>query len=374
MDGILRAWRTILAGNQPCLSIEITRECPLRCPGCYAYNPEHLGSRVTLRTLTDYRGDDLVDRLLALVRKERPLHVSLVGGEPLVRYRELGQILPALSRMGIHTHLVTSAVRPIPLEWARVARLRLIVSIDGLQPEHDARRSPATYDRILRHISGHAITVHCTVTRQQAQREGYLEEFVGWWSRVQEVQEIWLSLYTPQVGELSTERLRPVESAAGGGGAFRPRTAVPQARDGQGNPGRAGVAPPVAERVHLRAGHAVRVRGPASADYAVPAGWSSGLLELRMHGLGRADRGRAASPARRLARRHDLRVVQARRDGRTPPAPGGTRAHRPGAHAGRLRRDCGVDRQPGPLTRPGPPLRTGRSPCARRRARRPRRP
>lgn len=210
MDGILRAWRTILAGNQPCLSIEITRECPLRCPGCYAYNPEHLGSRVTLRTLTDYRGDDLVDRLLALVRKERPLHVSLVGGEPLVRYRELGQILPALSRMGIHTHLVTSAVRPIPLEWARVARLRLIVSIDGLQPEHDARRSPATYDRILRHISGHAITVHCTVTRQQAQREGYLEEFVGWWSRVQEVQEIWLSLYTPQVGELSTERLRPV--------------------------------------------------------------------------------------------------------------------------------------------------------------------
>jgi sulfatase maturation enzyme AslB (radical SAM superfamily) len=213
MEGILRAWWTILAGNQPCLSIEVTRECPLSCPGCYAYSPDHLDSRATLQTLTDYRGDDLVRRVLALVRRERPLHVSVVGGEPLVRYRELGQILPELDRLGVHTHVVTSAVRPIPPEWARLRRLKVIVSIDGLQPEHDARRKPATYDRILRHISGHGITVHCTVTRQQAQRVGYLDEFVRWWSDVPEAREIWVSLYTPQVGELSNERLGPAERA-----------------------------------------------------------------------------------------------------------------------------------------------------------------
>ena len=40
------------------------------------------------------------------------------------------------------------------------------------------RRKPATYDRILKHIAGHQITVHCTVTRQQVQRDGYLEEFL----------------------------------------------------------------------------------------------------------------------------------------------------------------------------------------------------
>ena len=44
------------------------------------------------------------------------------------------------------------------------------------------RRTPATYDRILKHIAGHEITVHCTVTRQQVQRDGYLEEFVRFWS------------------------------------------------------------------------------------------------------------------------------------------------------------------------------------------------
>ena len=33
MEGIIRAWGRILAGHQPNLSIEITRECPLTCPG-----------------------------------------------------------------------------------------------------------------------------------------------------------------------------------------------------------------------------------------------------------------------------------------------------------------------------------------------------
>jgi len=79
------------------LSIEITRECPLSCPGCYAYGESHLGSGVTLRELNDLRGDALVNGVLELVRKHKPMHVSLVGGEPLVRHRELSRILPALS-------------------------------------------------------------------------------------------------------------------------------------------------------------------------------------------------------------------------------------------------------------------------------------
>src|SRR6188768_3620825 len=94
---ILRGWKTILAGRAPMLSIEITRECPLSCPGCYAYNDNHLGGDVLLRELNDYRGDDLIQGVLNLVRRHQPLHVSLVGGEPLVRHRELSRILPALS-------------------------------------------------------------------------------------------------------------------------------------------------------------------------------------------------------------------------------------------------------------------------------------
>jgi MoaA/NifB/PqqE/SkfB family radical SAM enzyme len=207
MEGIFAAWGRILAGYTPALSIEITRECPLRCPGCYAYGDEHLGGGVTLRELRDFKGQELIDRFMALVDQRRPLHVSIVGGEPLVRYRELDVILPQLAERGIHAQLVTSAVREIPRQWRGLFRLSIVVSIDGLQPEHDERRKPATYDRILKHIQGHHITVHCTVTRQQVNRPGYLEEFLRFWSARPEVTKIWMSLYTPQIGEVSAERL-----------------------------------------------------------------------------------------------------------------------------------------------------------------------
>src|SRR5687768_14218810 len=205
---LVQAWGRILGGYRPNLSIEITRECPLRCPGCYAYGDEHLGGNgVTLRGLADYKGDELVSRFMALIDEHQPLHVSIVGGEPLVRYRELGQILPQLAERGVHAQVVTSAVRQIPKEWADINRLQIVVSIDGLQPEHDVRRTPATYDRILKHIAGHQITVHCTVTRQQVRRDGYLEEFLTYWQGNPDTRLIWISLYTPQIGELSTERL-----------------------------------------------------------------------------------------------------------------------------------------------------------------------
>jgi MoaA/NifB/PqqE/SkfB family radical SAM enzyme len=211
MEGIISAWGRILTGYTPSLSIEITRECPLRCPGCYAYGDDHLGGDVTLREVRDFKGQELIDGVIALVERHRPLHLSIVGGEPLVRYKELNTLLPILSRRGIHVQLVTSAVREIPQEWRQLRRFTIVVSIDGLQPEHDARRTPATYDRIERHIAGHQITVHCTVTRQQINRPGYLEDFLKLWSAKREVRKIWMSLYTPQIGESSAERLTPAD-------------------------------------------------------------------------------------------------------------------------------------------------------------------
>jgi MoaA/NifB/PqqE/SkfB family radical SAM enzyme len=205
--GVMQAWGRILTGRRPNLSIEITRECPLRCPGCYAFGDNHLGGAVTLRGLADYRGDELVQRFMRLIDERQPLHVSIVGGEPLVRYRELGTILPMLAARNIHTQLVTSAVRPIPAEWRDLRRLQVVVSVDGLPAEHDQRRAPATYDRLLKHIVGHRVTVHCTVTRQQVRRDGYLEEFLRLWQANVDTRMIWVSLYTPQRGELSEERL-----------------------------------------------------------------------------------------------------------------------------------------------------------------------
>jgi MoaA/NifB/PqqE/SkfB family radical SAM enzyme len=209
LSEVLRGWRSILAGRTPFLSIELTKECPLRCPGCYAYGDEHLGGDVVLRQVSDFRGKELVNRVVDLVDRYRPLHVSIVGGEPLVRFRELNEILPALEARGIIVQLVTSAVRPIPAEWAQVRSLTIVVSIDGLAPEHDVRRAPATYERVLKHIARHRITVHCTITRQMTERAGYLYEFMDFWSARPETEKVWFSLFTPQVGESSYEILPP---------------------------------------------------------------------------------------------------------------------------------------------------------------------
>ena len=208
---ILKAWRLILNGQQPSLSIEITRECPLRCPGCYAYEDGHLGGGITLRGLSDRKGQELIDGVLGIVDRLKPLHLSLVGGDPLVRYRELEALVPLLTSRGVHVQIVTSAFRPFAPDWSSMSRLNVVVSIDGLQPEHDVRRAPATYDRILKNIAGQKITIHCTITGQMMKRPGYLREFLEFWHGREEIRKVWFSMFTPQVGDRLPEILEPHE-------------------------------------------------------------------------------------------------------------------------------------------------------------------
>jgi MoaA/NifB/PqqE/SkfB family radical SAM enzyme len=207
----LQAWGRILMGRFPTLSIEITKECPLRCPGCYAYEDSHLGGDVKLRELADLKGQALVEGVLALARHYQPLHLSIVGGDPLVRFREVDILLPQLNQMGIFVQLVTSAFRPIPVDWAKLSKLNLVVSIDGLQPEHDRRRTPATYDRILKNISGQCVIIHCTVTGQMMKTKGYLEAFLNFWCPRPEIKKVWVSFFTPQKGDHSPECLTTEE-------------------------------------------------------------------------------------------------------------------------------------------------------------------
>jgi MoaA/NifB/PqqE/SkfB family radical SAM enzyme len=210
---IFQAWAKILKGEPPSLSIEITRECPLKCPGCYAYDSAHLGGGRTLRDLNDRRGQSLVDGVLEVVDRLKPLHLSILGGDPLVRYRELEVLIPPLLARGIHVQIVTSAFRTMGPTWASLAHLHVVVSIDGLQPEHDVRRAPATYDRILKNIVGQRITIHCTITGQMMKRPGYLAEFLEFWTPRPEIKKVWFSLFTPQVGDQLPEILSPEERA-----------------------------------------------------------------------------------------------------------------------------------------------------------------
>jgi MoaA/NifB/PqqE/SkfB family radical SAM enzyme len=205
----ISGWGKILRGKLPLLSIEITSECPLRCPGCYAYGDRHLGGEVTLTQLSDSRGEDLVQGILKLVDQHDPMQLSLVGGEPLMRRHELDQLLPILSARGIYTMVVTSGVIPIPYAWISLPRVTIAVSVDGLPEHHDERRKPATYERILRNIGGRRVYIHWTAVRAHVLDLEYAERYLEFWSAREEVQRIWMSVYTPQRGEQSAERLTP---------------------------------------------------------------------------------------------------------------------------------------------------------------------
>jgi MoaA/NifB/PqqE/SkfB family radical SAM enzyme len=207
---IFQSWGKVLAGKIPMLSIEITRECPLQCPGCYAYGDSHLGEGApNLRSVKDYRGDELAKRILQLVEEHAPLQVSLVGGEPLLRHRELSQVLPALSDRGIYTMVVTSGVVPIPVKWKDLPKITVAISVDGNSEDHNVRRKPATYDRILRNIEGRKVNVHWTVVRSNIEQPGYMDRYLEFWNARPEVDRIWISVYTPQMDEESAERLTP---------------------------------------------------------------------------------------------------------------------------------------------------------------------
>jgi sulfatase maturation enzyme AslB (radical SAM superfamily) len=95
--------------------------------------------------------------------------------------------------------------------WASLPHLHIVVSIDGLQPEHDVRRAPATYERILKNIVGQRVTIHCTVTGQMMKRPGYLGEFLKFWTPRPEIKKVWFSLFTPQIGDQLPEMLTPDE-------------------------------------------------------------------------------------------------------------------------------------------------------------------
>ena len=120
---------------------------------------------------------------------------------------------------GANGHLHCSSSRApcgrFPRSGRDSARLQIVVSIDGLQPEHDARRTPATYDRILKHIDG-PLRSRFTARSPTADAPAGLHRGVHpFWSGQPTARTIWISLYTPQIGEMSEERLHARRSRRG---------------------------------------------------------------------------------------------------------------------------------------------------------------
>jgi len=231
--------------------------------------------------------------VLALVDRLRPpSHVfDRRRRNRSLRYKELNTLLPILSARELHVQLVTSAVREIPAEMARSeAVCRSSCPIDGLQPEHErAGARPATYDRILKHIAGHEITV--ALHHHQASRSTapvYLEEFLKFLvAGAKRVAKIWMSLYTPQIGELSEERLRPIDREARRRRSAGAPPALPEAGAAEGADSRCMPTRPIRPTIASSRGRRRTVSADfQDADHAMPVRRRPRLQQLRVHCLG----------------------------------------------------------------------------------------
>jgi hypothetical protein len=154
---------------------------------------------------TGYHGQQLVERVLDLVTRLRPTHITLAGGEPLVLRDEIGRLLPEFDRLGIEVQLVTNALAPIPPDYGMWDNLHIIVEV---------KATPATYCRVLDNICGQSVVVHCTITKKLANAPNRLRDFASFWSSREEVCGICFSLHTPQDCESGAERFEPGERQA----------------------------------------------------------------------------------------------------------------------------------------------------------------
>ena len=141
MEGIISAWGRILTGYTPALSIEITRECPLRCPGCYAYGDDHLGGDLTLRQVRDFKGQALIDGVSRLVDQHQ-------AAAPVDRRRRTARALPRAEHAAADAGrraASTYSSSPAPCAKSRRSGMRSAPAVDrrlDRRPAAGARCAP----------------------------------------------------------------------------------------------------------------------------------------------------------------------------------------------------------------------------------------
>ena len=59
----------------------------------------------------------------------------------------------------------------------------------------------------MKNIAGNRVTIHSTITGQMMKRSGYLREFLDFWTPRPEIERVWFSIFTPQVGDAMPEIL-----------------------------------------------------------------------------------------------------------------------------------------------------------------------
>lgn len=155
-DSAQEALRRLQAGLDPAgklykLYLHVTFRCQLQCTHCYASAGEE-------DAVHDMAPDDL-SSLLSEVADTGFQEIVITGGEPLI-HREIDRVLRILTearRSGENPKLVLRTNFSMPLTRARMDSIaaafdQVVVSVDGPQQLHDARRGTGAFERLHRNL------------------------------------------------------------------------------------------------------------------------------------------------------------------------------------------------------------------------------
>ena len=143
------------------LCLHIAHDCNLRCSYCFAGTGEYKGARAMM---TPEVGRKAVDFLIAGSGNRKNLEIDFFGGEPLMNFNTVKEIVAHARRREDETGkqfrftLTTNAVLldDEKMAWANEVMHNIVLSIDGRPEVNDAMRrrtdGAGSYSRILPNI------------------------------------------------------------------------------------------------------------------------------------------------------------------------------------------------------------------------------
>ncbi len=127
--------------------LHVTDRCNLTCRTCYFQSDKARGPDRSLST-------DGFNRVIDVIAASRPHHVTVSGGEPLMR-RDLFDLLQHLRDRGQAICVLTNGTLLTPASCTRLRGLvdRVVISLDGVRAEtHERVRGKGTFAAVLRAI------------------------------------------------------------------------------------------------------------------------------------------------------------------------------------------------------------------------------
>jgi radical SAM protein with 4Fe4S-binding SPASM domain len=171
------------------VSMQLTYRCNLRCSHCYQWSEQGFFRDYSLEKQRSELDLEIVESVLRATAEQRS-KLFLWGGEPLMHSR-FGEVAGLLARYPRTVNMCTNGLlldRHLDHLLPIGHQLNLVVSLDGLEPDHEALRGRGSFARTVRGITtmldlqragrfAGEVSVACMVSNETV---GRMFDFMAW--------------------------------------------------------------------------------------------------------------------------------------------------------------------------------------------------